>query len=76
MSTDMNRRLSLDREIADPNQRQLEVVRSVVDGGSSKSIATYGEAHRMNARLALKRWEEYAGLPDGSRAHQRRGPGD
>jgi hypothetical protein len=50
-------------------------VRLHVEGWNAKSIAAYLEASRQTVHATLKRWaeEEFAGLPDRSRAPHRRG---
>jgi putative transposase len=56
--------------IADSTQRRLAVVRLHVEGWTAKSIAAYLETSRQTVHATLKRWatEEFAGLPDKSRA--------
>jgi putative transposase len=59
--------------IADPTQRRLAVVRLHVEGWNAKSIAAYLETSRQTVDATLQRWaeEEFAGMPDKSRApHQ------
>jgi transposase len=59
--------------IADPTQRRLAIVRLHVEGGNATSIAAYLETSRQTVHATLKRWaaEEFAGLPDKSRAPHR-----
>src|SRR5215213_7243578 len=59
--------------IADPSQRRLAIVRLHVEGWNVKSIAAYLETSRQTVHATLKRWaeEEFAGMPDKSRAPQR-----
>lgn len=59
--------------IADPTQRRLAVVRLHVQGWNAKSIAAYLETSRQTVHATLKRWaeEEFAGMPDKSRAPHR-----
>lgn len=60
---------------ADPSQRRLAIVRLHVEGWNAKSIAAYLETSRQTVHATLKRWaeEEFAGMPDKSRAPHRRG---
>src|SRR5215207_3031618 len=64
-----------DHAIADPNQRRLAIVRLHVEGWNATSIAAYLETSRQTVHATLKRWaeEEFAGMPDKSRAPHRRG---
>src|SRR5829696_2971411 len=59
--------------IADPSQRRLAIVRLHVEGWNAKSIAAYRETSRQTVHTTLKRWaeEEFAGMPDKSRAPHR-----
>lgn len=59
--------------IADPTQRRLAVVRLHVEGWNASSIAAYLETSRQTVHTTLKRWasEEFAGMPDKSRAPHR-----
>lgn len=59
--------------IADPTQRRLAIVRLHVEGWNATSIAAYLETSRQTVHTTLKRWaeEEFAGMPDKSRAPQR-----
>ena len=59
--------------IADPSQRRLAIVRLLVEGWNAKSIAAYLETSRQTVHATLKRWaeEEFAGMPDRSRAPHR-----
>jgi putative transposase len=59
----------------DPIQRRLAIVRLHVEGWNAKSIAAYLETSRQTVHATLKRWteEEFAGMPDKSRAPHRRG---
>jgi transposase len=59
--------------IADPSQRRLAIVRLHVEGWNAKSIAAYLETSRQTVHATLKRWaeEEFAGMPDKSRAPHR-----
>ena len=59
--------------IADPTQRRLAIVRLHVEGWNATSIAAYLETSRQTVHTTLKRWaeEEFAGLPDKSRAPHR-----
>jgi transposase len=59
--------------VADPAQRRLAVVRLHVEGWNAKSIAAYLETSRQTVHATLKRWaeEEFAGMPDRSRAPHR-----
>ncbi len=59
--------------IADPSQRRLAIVRLLVEGWNAKSIAAYLETSRQTVHATLKRWaeEEFAGMPDKSRAPHR-----
>ena len=61
--------------ISDPIQRRLAIVRLHVEGWNATSIAAYLETSRQTVHTTLKRWakEEFAGLPDKSRAPHRRG---
>ena len=61
--------------IADPSQRRLAIVRLHVEGWNATSIAAYLETSRQTVHATLKRWaeEEFAGMPDKSRAPHRRG---
>ena len=61
--------------ITDPTQRRLAVVRLHVEGWNTSSIAAYLETSRQTVHTTLNRWaeEEFAGLPDKSRAPHRRG---
>jgi putative transposase len=61
--------------IADPLQRRLAIVRLHAEGWNAKSIAAYLETSRQTVHATLKRWadDEFAGLPDKSRAPHRRG---
>ena len=61
--------------IADPSQRRLAIVRLHVEGWNATSIAAYLETSRQTVHTTLKRWaeEEFAGMPDKSRAPHRRG---
>jgi putative transposase len=61
--------------ITDPTQRRLAVVRLHVEGWNASSIAAYLETSRQTVHTTLNRWaeEEFAGLPDKSRAPHRRG---
>jgi transposase len=59
--------------IADPTQRRLAIVRLHVEGWNATSIAAYLETSRQTVHATLKRWaeEEFAGMPDKSRAPHR-----
>jgi putative transposase len=59
--------------IADPTQRRLAIVRLHVEGWNATSIAAYLETSRQTVHATLKRWaeEEFAGMPDKSRAPYR-----
>jgi transposase len=59
--------------IADPTQRRLVIVRLHVEGWNATSIAAYLETSRQTVHATLKRWaeEEFAGMPDKSRAPHR-----
>src|SRR5262245_55353906 len=59
----------------DPIQRRLAIVRLHVEGWNATSIAAYLETSRQTVHATLKRWteEEFAGMPDRSRAPHRRG---
>src|SRR5215207_4743628 len=59
----------------DPIQRRLAIVRLHVEGWNATSIAAYLETSRQTVHATLKRWaeEEFAGMPDKSRAPHRRG---
>jgi transposase len=59
--------------IADPTQRRLAIVRLHVQGWNATTIAAYLETSRQTVQTTLKRWaeEEFAGMPDKSRAPQR-----
>jgi DNA-binding NarL/FixJ family response regulator len=61
--------------IADPIQRRLAIMRLHVEGWNAKSIAEDLETSRQTVHATLKRWaeEEFAGMPDKSRARHRRG---
>ena len=61
--------------ISDPIQRRLAIVRLHVEGWNATSIAAYLETSRQTVHTTLKRWaeEEFAGMPDKSRAPHRRG---
>jgi len=61
--------------IVDPAQRRLAIVRLHVEGWNATSIAAYLETSRQTVHTTLKRWaeEEFAGMPDKSRAPHRRG---
>ena len=55
-------------------ERRLAIVRLHLEGWSVQSIAGYLETSRPTVYTALKRWvaEDFAGLPDKSRARKRR----
>ncbi|GAC1350951.1 MAG: hypothetical protein NVSMB27_38390 [Ktedonobacteraceae bacterium] len=61
-------------QINAPTERRLAVVRLHSEGWSITSIATYLQVNRKTVYITLQRWaeEEFAGLPDKSRA--RKGP--
>jgi putative transposase len=61
-------------QLATGTERRLAVVRLHVEGWSVQSIAGYLETSRPTVYIALQRWvaEDFAGLPDKSRARKRR----
>ncbi len=61
-------------QISSPTERRLAVVRLHSEGWSITSIATYLDVSRPTIYATLQRWaeEEFAGLPDKSKA--RKGP--
>jgi putative transposase len=61
-------------QINSPTERRLAVVRLHSEGWSITSIATYLQVNRKTVYATLQRWaeEEFAGLPDKSKA--RKGP--
>ena len=69
----IHRRFPPYHAIADPSQRRLAIVRLHVEGWNAKSIAAYLETSRQTVHTTLKRWaeEEFAGMPDKSRAPHR-----
>jgi transposase len=77
--TRIRQRLGIDvfqrffERIVDPTQRRLAVVRLHVEGWNATSIAAYLETSRQTVHTTLKRWaeEEFAGMPDKSRAPHR-----
>lgn len=70
-----HRRFPPHHAIADPTQRRLAIVRLHVEGWNATSIAAYLETSRQTVHATLKRWaaEQFAGMPDKSRAPHRRG---
>ena len=68
-----HRRFQPYHAITDPTQRRLAIVRLHVEGWNAKSIAAYLETSRQTVHATLKRWaeEEFAGMPDKSRAPHR-----
>jgi len=61
-------------QLASGTERRLAIVRLHLDGWSVQSIAGYLETTRPTVYTALQRWvaEDFAGLPDKSRARKRR----
>jgi transposase InsO family protein len=61
-------------QLASGTERRLAIVRLHLEGWSVQSIAGYLETSRPTVYTALQRWvaEDFAGLPDKSRARKRR----
>src|SRR5579859_5603122 len=74
LPTSATRRFAPYHQLPNATERRLAIIRLHVEGWSVQSIAGYLETSRPTVYTALRRWvsEDFAGLPDKSRARKRR----